>query len=810
MLLSSANRGAAIVVAITLAVTPVLQALPQSQPAAQPKPPGAKPATAAPATAKPTTAKPTGAAAQTAGDRGWPRPYTTPSQGHVVVYEPQISGWTNQKVLVAHAAASYQAKATGADAKPVLGTIKFEADTRVSLDERLVNFAHMRITESNFPSLPKEQLREITDEIAKAIPEDDRVIGLDRVLAFIDKSPILPKEVVGLKADPPAIFFSSTPAIIVNFDGEPIWSPIDKNDLKFAVNTNWDVFEHGPTKAYYLRYNQSWLTTTSLTGAWTPAGKLPGSFAALPASENFKEVKAALPGKPLTAGERPTVNVSLVPAELIVLRGAPAYLVVNGAKELLWVSNTESDVFRLGKTGLVYYLVAGRWFSAPDFKGPWTFATPTLPEDFKRIPLEHERSRVLASVPGTPQAIDALLLAQVPQSARVNKKQIQAPEVGFQGAPEFQKIEGTTLQRAVNTDSDIILFGGTYYYCSQGVWFTSQAATGPWTVATSIPSEIYTIPASSPSHHVTYVVVEEDNDSSDEWVTFAYAAGYTGMMIGWGCAVWGSGWYYPPYAYGGIYYGNFPTYGYAARYNPWTGAYSRGVAAYGPYGGMGASARYNPRTGTYSRGAAAWGPYGAAGAGRAYNPRTGAYGQTRQGSNVYGSWGSTSVQRGDDWAQTNRVTNRATGNTTRVTRTDEGAAVSRRNPGQGGGFVAAGEGGDVYAGRDGNVYRREGDSWQKHENGEWGNVNRPTPQTQGADRAAAGDRASQAGAGTRQVDPATYGQLESDRSSRASGAERTKDYGSARSSGGAASSGSYRGGGASRGGGGRAGGGRRR
>ena len=59
--------------------------------------------------------------------------------------------------------------------------------------------------------------------------------------------------------------------------------------------------------------------------------------------------------------------------------------------------------------------------------------------------------------------------------------------------------------------------------------------------------------------------------TNDEWVTFAYAAGYTGLMIGWGCAVWGSGWYYPPYAYGGIYYPHFRGYGYSAQYNPWTG-----------------------------------------------------------------------------------------------------------------------------------------------------------------------------------------------------------------------------------------------
>jgi hypothetical protein len=85
------------------------------------------------------------------------------------------------------------------------------------------------------------------------------------------------------------------------------------------------------------------------------------------------------------------------------------------------VSNTDSDVFRLGKTGPIYYLVAGRWFSAPDFTGPWTFATQNLPPDFKKIPLEDERSRVLASVPGTDQAAEAVLLAQIPQTARVSR-----------------------------------------------------------------------------------------------------------------------------------------------------------------------------------------------------------------------------------------------------------------------------------------------------------------------------------------------------------------------------------------------------
>src|SRR6185295_15740305 len=103
--------------------------------------------------------------------------------------------------------------------------------------------------------------------------------------------------------------------------------------------------------------------------------------------------------------------------------------------------------------------------------------------------------------------------------------------------------------------------------CFQGVWFMSKTPTGPWEVTSKVPKEIYAIPASSSAHNVTYVTVVED-DSDDEWVAFATVAAYTGLMVAWGCAVWGTGYYYPPYWGGGFYYPRYPTYGYGAWYNP--------------------------------------------------------------------------------------------------------------------------------------------------------------------------------------------------------------------------------------------------
>jgi hypothetical protein len=187
------------------------------------------------------------------------------------------------------------------------------------------------------------------------------------------------------------------------------------------------------------------------------------------------------------------VFVSTVPAEMILLDGKVRYQQLVGTS-LYWVSNTESDIFRVGQSGPVYFLVAGRWFSSPGFEGPWTFATPSLPADFKKIPLEHPRSRVLASVPGTPQAAEAVLLAQIPQTARVNKKQLKAPEVAYAGDPKFEKVEKTKVERAVNTDKSIIKVGDMYYMCYEGVWFMGSSPSGPWSVASKVPGEIYEIP----------------------------------------------------------------------------------------------------------------------------------------------------------------------------------------------------------------------------------------------------------------------------------------------------------------------------
>src|SRR6476661_3767426 len=86
---------------------------------------------------------------QTAADRGWPRAYSLPSEAQIVLYQPQIASWQDQKQLVAYTAVSHVAKG---EQKPALGTIRLETETETSVPDRLVKFSKIKITETNFPT----------------------------------------------------------------------------------------------------------------------------------------------------------------------------------------------------------------------------------------------------------------------------------------------------------------------------------------------------------------------------------------------------------------------------------------------------------------------------------------------------------------------------------------------------------------------------------------------------------------------------------------------------------------------------------
>ena len=656
----------------------------------------------------------------------WPKSFDR-NGTHVIIYQPQLKAWQRYRTLVADTAVSIAQNGQ----KPVLGVISWRAETITDVSARVVYIRNIQVLNSRFPSLDPAHEAAMQQRVHQIYPTMTFTIGLSRMIASLQKVNT-PVHSINAVTQAPAIFVSTVPAIVLLVDGKPVLAPIQGTSLQYVVNTNWDIFYDRAD--YYLLTGQTWLKSAQLPGPWTVTMKLPAEIAKLPLHENWDEVLKAVPPHAGTQAA-PRVFFTETPAELVAFRGKPVYARIPGTS-LSYATNTESNVFLHQPDNRIYVLISGRWFSAANLDGPWSYAGNSLPADFAMIPHGQPYSAVLVSVPGTQEASDAVLLSQVPTTAIVNRAAAEAQvKVVYAGTPQFVKIEGTPMFYAVNTAEKVIRVGDLYYLCFQGIWFVSKSPMGPWKVADSVPQVIYSIPASSPVYNVTYVVVSNPTPTT---VETSYSSGYLGMFVV-GMAVgatvvYGTGYYYPPYVYWGphpIYYPYPYSYGVAAVYNPYTGAYGVGRAVYGPYGSAGSAAWYNPATGTYGRAVTAQNAYGGHTYAQAYNPWTGTYAATSQGHNQYSQWGSSVVTNGDNWARAQHVTNsQGTAGSFDTSKGSAGAGFSGANGNSG--FVAKdANNNNVYAGADGNVYKKDADgNWSKWDNGGWTPVDPSTGRAQ--------------------------------------------------------------------------------
>src|SRR6202000_876947 len=176
------------------------------------------------------------------------------------------------------------------------------------------------------------------------------------------------------------------------------------------------------------------------------------------------------------------------PAELIQSDGQPNFTSISGT-DLSYVSNSPNDIFKDQSDGKYYVLISGRWYSSSSLTGGWHYvASNALPANFARIPEGSPKDNVLASVAGTEAAREAVMDAQIPQTAKVDRNSAHT-DVDYNGDPQFAPIDGTDMQYGTNTSSSVILENGIYYTVDNGVWFQAPSPSGPWTVATERPQE---------------------------------------------------------------------------------------------------------------------------------------------------------------------------------------------------------------------------------------------------------------------------------------------------------------------------------
>jgi hypothetical protein len=488
-----------------------------------------------------------------AQDNPWPLDIPTQS-GHVItIYQPQPEA-LKDNLLTGRAAMSI----TPPNREPIFGALWFSARISADADTREATLGEIRVTRVRWPESTAQQQGQFTVIVEAAFPEEVS-IDMDRLSASLATAEREQRSLEGLKNEAPKIVFTDELAILLLYDGAPQSRAIPDTDLEQVLNTSLAVVKDTRSGTYWLSGGKVWYSAKDPLGPWTPNARPPEEITRIVPPDTSSD---SAPDPPLA------IVTATEPTELIVTDGPPKWQSLGGG-ELLYVENTENPILRAVDPAYIYILLSGRWFRAASFDGPWTFVHPdSLPASFEEIPPESPVAGVRVSVAGTQEAEDAMLDAQIPQTAAIERSKAKL-EVNYDGEPQFTDIAGTKIAYATNTPAQVLRIDGRYYAVDEGVWFTAGSAKGPWAVADSVPEdEIQQIPPSAPVYNTTYVHVYQ---STPQVVYVGYYPGYLWSFPYYGVPVYGTGWYYPPYWGPGGYYPRYPTWGFHVHYNPWYG-----------------------------------------------------------------------------------------------------------------------------------------------------------------------------------------------------------------------------------------------
>ncbi|MEH0156640.1 hypothetical protein V6R21_21100 [Limibacter armeniacum] len=493
--------------------------------------------------------------------QNWPKEVSLQSGGVVTIYQPQPESLEGN-VLSSRAAVSVKETA---NSEPAFGAIWAEAQLLTDTDSRTATLESIKIKQAKFPSIEDQSKTDkLVALLEKEAPSWNLEIHLDEIVSTLETQGKHASD--NLSTSPPNIIYTKKPTTLITIDGDPIVKEDKDLDTERVVNTPFFIIKSKSDNKFYIYGGGYWYNGTSVKDNWQYVSKLPKDISKID-KEIKKQEKENSENVPEKAASPPAIIITTTPAELIQSEGEADFATVEGSG-LLYMTNSKEDIFMDINSQQYYVLLSGRWYRNSSLEtGNWDYiSSDQLPESFSKIPEGSDKDNVLANVAGTDAANEAKLDAQIPQTAKVDRNSTDC-NVTYDGSPKFEKIDGTSMEVAVNTSSTVLKANGKYYCVENGVWFVSKKATGPWKVSTERPSEVEKIPPENQAYNTKYVYVY---DVTPEYIYMGYTPGYLGTYVYGPTVVYGTGYYYRPW-YGTYYYPRPCTWGFGMHYNPWSG-----------------------------------------------------------------------------------------------------------------------------------------------------------------------------------------------------------------------------------------------
>jgi hypothetical protein len=708
----------------------------------------------------------------------WPKLINTNNGTQIKVYEPEPESFKGNTLMFRSAISVLE----NGSSEPVFGAFWATAKVETDRDNRTMMINNLDVTSIRIPAIDgQDTIDYIDDALESQFPQAAGPISLDAIVATLNQNQQETKLSQNISNKPPKVLFVTQPSMLVLIDGQPKLQNNKDLKLDMVVNTPFTIVKNSDGH-FYLYGAKHWYVSNAAIGPYIYTnGNVP---------DNIRYVQQVISSKSQNNGTDnskadanpnviPNIIVSTDPAELIQSNGEPNFTPIQGTN-LLYMSNSDNDIFMDENSQKYFVLISGRWYQTKNLNSDdWKYIpADQLPGDFAKIPPGSAKDNVLASVAGTDAARDAVMDAEIPQTAKVDRNSATTT-VTYDGRPKFTDIDGTNLQYAVNTSSTVLRNGGDgrFYVVDNGVWFVSDNATGPFVVSTVRPVDVDLIPPNVPVYNAKYVNIY---DVSPDYVYMGYTPGYLNSFVYGPTVVYGTGFYYAPW-YGAYYYPRPWSWGFNFGYTPYFGwgfgwGYSQSWFSIG-FG-------YGYGYGSYGygyRGSGWWGPsfyHPACWGGWHGGPRPyGFYGNNfyvhnnihvNYANNVYRNRGGVSSQsyyrpggianRTMNYNRpTNLPSNAGGNNFTRPgssgarpgTNGNTGTRPGYNNPsnnstrpGNTNSNAANGSAArtSIYSDRQGNVYQRSqsqtqaNSNWQQRQNRAWSPVNNTRPEVQNLDR----------------------------------------------------------------------------
>ena len=499
----------------------------------------------------------------------WPKQINTTNGMQIKVYQPEPESFKGNTLLFRSAISIL----TQGSNEPVFGAFWATSKVETDRDNRALTFNTLDITSIRIPAIEgQDTIDYIDDALETNFPTAAGPISLDEIVATLNQNEQEAKLSQNISNTPPKVIFVTQPSMLVLIDGDPKLQTNKDLKLDMVVNTPFTIVKNTDGR-FYLYGSKHWYVASSATGPYQfTNGQVPDNIHNVEQIITTKSQNNTQPAGTSTNADPsviPNIIVSTTPAELIQSKGEPNFTPIQGTN-LLYMSNSDNDIFMDENSQKYFVLISGRWFKTANLNSnDWKYiAADQLPADFANIPPGSAKDNVLASVAGTEAAKDAVMDAQIPQTAKVDRN-TATTSVVYDGRPKFTDIDGTNLQYAVNTSSTVLRNGGDgrFYVVDNGVWFVSENAQGPWTVSTVRPVDVDMIPPSYPVYNAKYVNIY---DVGDDYVYTGYTPGYLNSFVYGPTVVYGTGFYYTPW-YGAYYYPRPWSWGFNFAYTPYFG-----------------------------------------------------------------------------------------------------------------------------------------------------------------------------------------------------------------------------------------------